>query len=136
MPNTPSLKKEDVAELQSLGYSVGAPGRIIANGSAAGFGGTARAEDKVMAYFGQDGGMLPHDASQHPDFDNDASKVYWPGTTPRPTTASSTTRSWRWRQDPLSTFSIDVDTASYANVRRFLEQRHRCRRRTRCASRR
>ena len=26
------------------------------------------------------------------------------------------------RQDPLSTFSIDVDTASYANVRRFLNQ--------------
>ncbi len=25
-------------------------------------------------------------------------------------------------QDPLSTFSIDVDTASYANVRRFLQQ--------------
>ena len=25
-------------------------------------------------------------------------------------------------QEPLSTFSIDVDTASYANVRRFLEQ--------------
>ena len=25
-------------------------------------------------------------------------------------------------QDPLSTFSIDVDTASYANVRRFLTQ--------------
>jgi len=27
------------------------------------------------------------------------------------------------RQNPLSTFSIDVDTASYANVRRFLNQR-------------
>src|SRR5262245_63739934 len=26
----------------------------------------------------------------------------------------------RVTQDPLSTFSIDVDTASYANVRRFL----------------
>ncbi|OGQ93589.1 MAG: hypothetical protein A2284_11590 [Deltaproteobacteria bacterium RIFOXYA12_FULL_61_11] len=26
------------------------------------------------------------------------------------------------RQDPLSTFSIDVDTAAYANVRRFLER--------------
>ena len=24
--------------------------------------------------------------------------------------------------DPLSTFSIDVDTASYSNVRRFLNQ--------------
>ena len=27
------------------------------------------------------------------------------------------------RQQPLSTFSIDVDTASYSNVRRFLQQR-------------
>jgi Ca-activated chloride channel homolog len=26
------------------------------------------------------------------------------------------------RQNPLSTFSIDVDTASYSNVRRFLNQ--------------
>ena len=32
----------------------------------------------------------------------------------------TTTRSWRARDNPLSTFSIDVDTASYANVRRFL----------------
>ena len=29
------------------------------------------------------------------------------------------------RQKPLSTFSIDVDTASYANTRRFIEQEHR-----------
>lgn len=28
-------------------------------------------------------------------------------------------------QSPLSTFSIDVDTASYANIRRFIEQQHR-----------
>ncbi|MEE2755442.1 MAG: VWA domain-containing protein [Myxococcota bacterium] len=27
--------------------------------------------------------------------------------------------------EPLSTFSIDVDTAAYANVRRFIEQQHR-----------
>jgi Ca-activated chloride channel family protein len=31
----------------------------------------------------------------------------------------------RVAQEPLSTFSIDVDTASYANVRRFLNQGHR-----------
>ena len=29
------------------------------------------------------------------------------------------------KDEPLSTFSIDVDTASYANVRRFLAQQHR-----------
>ncbi|MCP4203279.1 MAG: DUF3520 domain-containing protein, partial [bacterium] len=28
-------------------------------------------------------------------------------------------------ENPLSTFSIDVDTASYANMRRFIEQEHR-----------
>ena len=38
------------------------------------------------------------------------------------------------RQEPVSTFSIDVDTASYANVRRFLND-GRCRRPTRCGSR-
>ena len=41
--------------------------------------------------------------------------------TPKPTTASSTTRSSTSTQNPLSTFSIDVDTASYSNVRRFLD---------------
>ena len=40
--------------------------------------------------------------------------------TPRRTIASTTTRFARVTTDPLSTFSIDVDTASYANVRRFL----------------
>lgn len=30
----------------------------------------------------------------------------------------------RVEQEPLSTFSLDVDTASYANVRRFLTQNH------------
>ena len=30
----------------------------------------------------------------------------------------------RVTDEPLSTFSIDVDTASYANVRRFLNERH------------
>ena len=38
-------------------------------------------------------------------------------------------------QEPLSTFSIDVDTASYANVRRFLIQRTSCRPGTRSGSR-
>ncbi len=45
-----------------------------------------------------------------------------PNTTPKPTTRSSTIRSTGRRSEPLSTFSIDVDTASYANVRRFLSQ--------------
>jgi Ca-activated chloride channel family protein len=29
---------------------------------------------------------------------------------------------WRWQREPVSTFSIDVDAASYSNVRRFLSQ--------------
>ena len=41
----------------------------------------------------------------------------------------------RVASDALSTFSIDVDTASYANVRRFLSPIC-CRRRTPCGSRR
>ena len=38
-------------------------------------------------------------------------------------------------QEPVSTFSIDVDTASYAFVRARAQRSGRCRRRTRCASR-
>ena len=34
-------------------------------------------------------------------------------------------RFYRAKDDPLSTFSVDVDTASYANVRRFLARQHR-----------
>ena len=41
----------------------------------------------------------------------------------------------RVADEPLSTFSIDVDTASYANVRRFLNERHAAAARTPCASR-
>ena len=39
------------------------------------------------------------------------------------------------RNHPLSTFSIDVDTASYANVRRFLAQQRTLPPRTPCGSR-
>ena len=41
----------------------------------------------------------------------------------------------RTAEEPVSTFSIDVDTGAYANVRRFLNAGS-CRRRMRCASRR
>ena len=40
---------------------------------------------------------------------------------PRATERSRRTRSWPRLDNPLSTFSIDVDTASYSNVRRFIE---------------
>ena len=41
---------------------------------------------------------------------------------PRPTRRSTRTSSAALTDQPLSTFSIDVDTASYANVRRFLNE--------------
>ena len=41
---------------------------------------------------------------------------------PKPIRRSSTTPFRSRRNEPLSTFSIDVDTASYSNVRRFLNQ--------------
>ena len=37
------------------------------------------------------------------------------------TATSRRIRSWPRCENPLSTFSIDVDTASYSNVRRFIE---------------
>ena len=49
--------------------------------------------------------------------------------------AVPTTRSGSPSATPLSTFSIDVDTASYTNVRRFLIDERSCRRTTPSASR-
>ena len=54
-----------------------------------------------------------------------ASEPYWPGRYHRDASTESYDKQdenpfRRVSADPLSTFSIDVDTASYANVRRFL----------------
>jgi len=57
-----------------------------------------------------------------PSFVDDPNLNYWPG---HNTEAYDLIVENPFRdvtQDPLSTFSIDVDTASYANVRRFLNQ--------------
>jgi Ca-activated chloride channel homolog len=62
------------------------------------------------------------DTSEHPEFNNDPSKVYWPG---HNTEAYDQIVENPFKDvvgNPLSTFSIDVDTASYSNMRRFLNQ--------------
>ena len=61
-------------------------------------------------------------ASEQPAFINDASKVYWPGHNTEGYNRIVENPFVAVAQEPLSTFSIDVDTASYANVRRFLNE--------------
>ena len=41
----------------------------------------------------------------------------------------------RVADDPVSTFAVDVDTGSYSNVRRFLNEGRVCRRKRRCGPR-
>jgi len=60
------------------------------------------------------------DTSDHPDFMNDPSKVYWPEHNTEAYDRIVENPFLDVAQNPLSTFSIDVDTASYANARRFL----------------
>ncbi|MDX9972134.1 MAG: von Willebrand factor type A domain-containing protein [FCB group bacterium] len=53
---------------------------------------------------------------------NDPNKVYWPGHNTEAYDKITDNPFKDVTQEPLSTFSIDVDTASYSNVRRFLTQ--------------
>lgn len=53
---------------------------------------------------------------------NDPSQNYWPGHNTEAYANIVENPFTRATDEPLSTFSIDVDTASYSNVRRFLEQ--------------
>ncbi len=53
---------------------------------------------------------------------NDPSKNYWPGHNTEAYAPIVENPFLAVTQNPLSTFSIDVDTASYSNLRRFLEQ--------------
>lgn len=64
-------------------------------------------------------GSLPSD---HPDFNNDPNKVYWPGHNTEGYDQIVENPFRKVTDEALSTFSIDVDTASYANTRRFLNQ--------------
>jgi len=62
------------------------------------------------------------DTSDHPDFNNDPNLVYWPEHNTEAYDHIVENPFRKVTDEPLSTFSIDVDTASYANVRRFLNQ--------------
>ena len=66
--------------------------------------------------------IRPLDTSDHPDFNNDPSKVYWPGHNTEAYDHIVENPFRKVADEALSTFSIDVDTASYANARRFLNQ--------------
>ncbi|HIJ65417.1 MAG TPA: DUF3520 domain-containing protein [Candidatus Hydrogenedentes bacterium] len=57
-----------------------------------------------------------------PGFIEDPNKVYWPNHNTEAYDRIVENDFLDVGQNPLSTFSIDVDTASYANVRRFLTQ--------------
>ncbi|MEA3364285.1 MAG: von Willebrand factor type A domain-containing protein [Candidatus Hydrogenedentes bacterium] len=81
--------------------------------------------DKAEAYLG--GGALVDEVRQldtldHPDFNNDPNKVYWPGHNTESYDHIVENPFRKVADEALSTFSIDVDTASYANTRRFLNQ--------------
>ena len=65
---------------------------------------------------------VPLDTSDHPDFNNDPNLVYWPGHNTEAYDHLVENPFRRVADEALSTFSIDVDTASYANTRRFLNQ--------------
>ncbi|MCP4600408.1 MAG: VWA domain-containing protein [Proteobacteria bacterium] len=53
---------------------------------------------------------------------NDSQKVYWPGHNTETYDHFKDNPFWDSVRNPLSTFSIDVDTASYSNIRRFLNE--------------
>lgn len=65
---------------------------------------------------------INHQATPPPTFYDDPATVYWPGHNTEEYDHESENRFLEAALTPLSTFSIDVDTASYANVRRFLMQ--------------
>jgi Ca-activated chloride channel family protein len=88
------MAAEEAQALQSLGYLAG-------NGGAA-----VKFEPAAPA-------RNPYD---------DPNQVYWPGHNTETYDTIKDNEFLAVDQNPLSTFSIDVDTASYANTRRFLNQ--------------
>ncbi len=68
------------------------------------------------------GSIDPEEISRdQADWHDDPSKVYWPGHDTEAYDNIVDNPFLKVTQNPLSTFSIDVDTASYANLRRFLD---------------
>lgn len=81
-----------------------------------------------MAHFEALGYLPGHEtkdgvrARNQPGFIDDPNKNYWPGHNTEAYDRIFENPFLDVVQNPLSTFSIDVDTASYANMRRFLTQ--------------
>ena len=99
-------------------------------------GGSIRVGDELSSDFARREHLAlvesraPHDpllawrggTEKQSDWVDDASKNYWPGHNTEAYGRIVENPFLGVVQNPLSTFSIDVDTASYANVRRFLNQ--------------
>jgi len=69
------------------------------------------------------GGLtLEYSTEARPDWVRDPNLNYWPGHNTEAYDRIVDNPFREVAQNPLSTFSIDVDTASYSNVRRFLNQ--------------
>ena len=92
---------------------------------------TAVAQRPAVASKAEPAALAENDAGRPREID--AGHVARPGSpgacsrspaTPSPTPRSTRTPSAPRSPNPLSTFSIDVDTASYSNVRRFLGRGH------------
>ena len=80
----------------------------------------ARGSQGIAPFVPPNGPQAPPPYASEPMFD-DPNKVYWPGHDTEQYDHVKDNPFKRVTDHPLSTFSIDVDTASYANVRRFLK---------------
>lgn len=80
-------------------------------------------EDFRSAYAGNEGEAFRQiPPGTHPPEFQDPNKVYWPDHNTEAYKRIVENPFMEVANEPLSTFSIDVDTASYANMRRFLTQ--------------
>ncbi|MDI1250636.1 MAG: von Willebrand factor type A domain-containing protein [Lacunisphaera sp.] len=136
-PNeTAALEAADAVELPVAGDSVPAPSAVVANGydlreiseRAMAKG---EAEGRQQAYGGQFSAEAKMKAAARTSYGYIGGGA---GSVIAPAPRDFNTEAYGYRKDndfakvadqPLSTFSIDVDTASYANVRRFLSQGQR-----------
>lgn len=92
--------------------------RLPASASAA----SPNAEQLGDAYFGYKLETRVESETSQPSPYDDPAQNYWPGHNTEAYDRIVENPFLAVGQNPLSTFSIDVDTASYANVRRFLNQ--------------
>lgn len=99
--------------------NVMAGGAIRVRGKSALVPGEGKPLDLGMPFLAE---AEPLDTSDHPDFNNDPNLVYWPEHNTEAYDHIVENPFRKVADEALSTFSIDVDTASYANARRFLNQ--------------